>query len=104
MIDEHFGINIVEFMASGLIAVANKSGGPQSDIIRSDSEGFLCSTVEEYAEVLEKIIAMPEANRREIREKARSVAISRFDSTIFERQFVQVLALFCTPLNGKKAD
>jgi alpha-1,2-mannosyltransferase len=104
MVDEHFGINIVEFMASGLIVVANKSGGPQSDIIKSDSEGFLCSTMEEYAETLEKIIAMPEANRREIREKARSVAISRFDSTIFEGQLIKVLASFCTPLNEKKVN
>ncbi|KAJ3518162.1 hypothetical protein NLJ89_g20 [Agrocybe chaxingu] len=33
MVDEHFGINIVEFMAAGAIPVAHASGGPLEDII-----------------------------------------------------------------------
>jgi alpha-1,2-mannosyltransferase len=30
---EHFGISVVELMCSGLITIANDSGGPQMDII-----------------------------------------------------------------------
>ena len=30
---EHFGIGIVELMASGVIVVAHNSGGPKSDIV-----------------------------------------------------------------------
>ncbi|PVZ99704.1 hypothetical protein BB558_004263 [Smittium angustum] len=33
MKDEHFGINIVEFMASGAIPIAHKSAGPMMDIV-----------------------------------------------------------------------
>lgn len=33
MVDEHFGINVVEFMAAGVIPVAHASAGPLLDII-----------------------------------------------------------------------
>ncbi len=33
MVDEHFGINVVELMAAGVIPVAHASGGPLHDII-----------------------------------------------------------------------
>jgi glycosyltransferase involved in cell wall biosynthesis len=33
MIDEHFGINVVEFMAAGAIPVAHASAGPFLDIV-----------------------------------------------------------------------
>jgi alpha-1,2-mannosyltransferase len=33
MIDEHFGIGIVEYMSAGLIPIANASGGPLLDIV-----------------------------------------------------------------------
>lgn len=33
MVEEHFGINVVEYMAAGLIPVAHASAGPLLDII-----------------------------------------------------------------------
>lgn len=33
MQDEHFGINVVEFMAAGLIPVVHASAGPMMDIV-----------------------------------------------------------------------
>lgn len=33
MVDEHFGINVVEFMAAGAIPVAHASAGPLLDIV-----------------------------------------------------------------------
>lgn len=33
MIDEHFGINIVEYMAAGVVPVTHASGGPLNDIV-----------------------------------------------------------------------
>ena len=33
MVDEHFGINVVEFMAAGVIPVVHASGGPLLDIV-----------------------------------------------------------------------
>lgn len=38
MLDEHFGISVVEQMAAGLIVLAHRSGGPLLDIIET-SEG-----------------------------------------------------------------
>lgn len=38
MLDEHFGISVVEQMAAGLIMIAHRSGGPLLDIIET-SEG-----------------------------------------------------------------
>ncbi|KAG6846491.1 hypothetical protein H0H93_013622, partial [Arthromyces matolae] len=33
MVDEHFGINVVEYMAAGVIPVVHASGGPLKDIV-----------------------------------------------------------------------
>lgn len=33
MMEEHFGISIVEMMAAGLYTIAHNSGGPKDDII-----------------------------------------------------------------------
>ncbi|CAH8547715.1 unnamed protein product [Heterobilharzia americana] len=83
MVDEHFGIGIVEGMASGLITVAHRSGGPLTDIIgpsesstsssqleRSDV-GFLASTADEYADIFELILLkMSEPQINVIRQNA----------------------------------
>ncbi|VDN98959.1 unnamed protein product [Rodentolepis nana] len=70
MIDEHFGIGIVEGMAAGLVTVANKSGGPLMDIIgpalaepRVDPStvkptpvGYLASSEAEYADIFHYVL------------------------------------------------
>lgn len=55
MIDEHFGIVVVEYMAAGLITIAHDSAGPKMDIIEHRENGFLAKEVEEYTEVLKLI-------------------------------------------------
>ncbi|KAJ3098777.1 asparagine-linked glycosylation protein [Phlyctochytrium planicorne] len=39
MINEHFGIGIVEYMAAGIVSLAHNSGGPKSDIIQDEVTG-----------------------------------------------------------------
>ena len=38
MLEEHFGISIVEMMAAGLYTVAHNSGGPKEDIIGAQKQ------------------------------------------------------------------
>lgn len=86
MVDEHFGICVVEYMAAGVIPVAHDSAGPRMDIVREEAEevegvgeeeggeeekrrrgppqtsttrtGFLCSTEEEYADAISELLLL----------------------------------------------
>ncbi|KAF8895230.1 mannosyltransferase [Infundibulicybe gibba] len=81
MIDEHFGINIVEFMAAGVIPVAHASGGPLKDIVvplDGRMTGYHANTSEEFALALHTILTLP--NKR-----ARTVAITKFSEAEFEK-------------------
>ncbi|XVE99795.1 hypothetical protein REPUB_Repub03eG0231700 [Reevesia pubescens] len=85
MIDEHFGINVVEFMAAGAIPIAHNSAGPKMDIVLDEDgqqTGFLAQTVEEYADAILKILRMPEAERLKIAAAARRRA-NRFSEQRF---------------------
>jgi alpha-1,2-mannosyltransferase len=74
MRDEHFGIVVVEYMASGCITIANNSAGP-AEIVRNGVDGFLCATEEEYAaaivNVVTKIRSRELGSLRRIQELAR---------------------------------
>lgn len=56
MRNEHFGIAVVELMASGIITIAHNSAGPKEDIIggTSDSVGFLANTEDDYVTFVKK--------------------------------------------------
>jgi len=51
MRNEHFGIAVVELMASGIITIAHKSAGPLLDIIGGTDMpvGFLAEKEDDYA-------------------------------------------------------
>ncbi|GBG72963.1 hypothetical protein CBR_g12682 [Chara braunii] len=90
MIDEHFGISVVEYMAAGAITIAHNSGGPRMDIVTPDEKGqrtgFLATVAEEYAEAIEKVLSMPEEERLEIAMAARQRA-QLFSDTEFSKGF-----------------
>ena len=56
MRNEHFGIAVVELMASGIITIAHNSAGPKEDIIggTEDHVGFLAENEEDYARFVEQ--------------------------------------------------
>ena len=58
MKDEHFGISIIEMMASGMIVIAHKSAGAKLDIIDKalNIVGFTVVKDEDYAPQIEMII------------------------------------------------
>ena len=95
MVDEHFGICIVEYMAAGVIPLAQDSAGPRMDIVRDEEDeeddeeeheeegdgvggerrasasasrkskrpsstptGFLCSSVEGYADAISELLLL----------------------------------------------
>jgi len=108
MVDEHFGICVVEYMSAGVVPIAHDSAGPRMDIVRDEEEeeeggggevdesengndggdddggsarrrkeasssssksptsssatptGFLCSTVEEYADAITELLVLSE--------------------------------------------
>ncbi|KAL3500303.1 hypothetical protein ACH5RR_039396 [Cinchona calisaya] len=89
MIDEHFGICVVEYMAAGTIPIANNSAGPKLDIVLPEDgiqTGFLAQDVQEYADALVKVIEMPESERLAMAAAGRRRA-SRFSENRFFENF-----------------
>lgn len=93
MLDEHFGIAIVELMAAGLITVAHRSGGPLLDIIETSEAsrlGYLALTAEEYAHTLKHILYLHDEEIAEIRERARA-SVDRFSCKKFQEEFLRAI-------------
>jgi alpha-1,2-mannosyltransferase len=93
MIDEHFGICVVEYMAAGAVPVAHASGGPFLDIVRDQPDGltgFTADSVAEFAETLEHLLLMHRAEREEIAARARERS-DAFSETNFSANFINSL-------------
>ncbi|XP_072952439.1 GDP-Man:Man(3)GlcNAc(2)-PP-Dol alpha-1,2-mannosyltransferase [Typha angustifolia] len=89
MIDEHFGISVVEYMAAAAIPIAHNSAGPRMDIVLEEDghqTGFLASTIEEYADAILKVLRMSESERQVIAAAARRRA-QRFSQQKFYEDF-----------------
>ncbi|CAD6886605.1 unnamed protein product [Tilletia controversa] len=94
MVDEHFGINVVEFMAAGLITLSHASAGPYLDIalpiLPSPTSsttlptGFHATTPASFASKLAEILALDPEETLAIRGRARARAIECFGSEGFE--------------------
>ncbi|CAK7336675.1 unnamed protein product [Dovyalis caffra] len=89
MVDEHFGISVVEYMAAGAIPIAHNSAGPKMDIVLEEDgqqTGFLAQNVEGYADAILKVLSMPETERLEMAVAARKRA-GRFSEQRFYEDF-----------------
>uniref|UniRef100_A0A7S4MFI8 GDP-Man:Man(3)GlcNAc(2)-PP-Dol alpha-1,2-mannosyltransferase n=1 Tax=Vannella robusta TaxID=1487602 RepID=A0A7S4MFI8_9EUKA len=87
---EHFGIGIVELMASGVIVVAHNSGGPKMDIVKEHNgqrTGFLASTEEEYASELYQMFSLSQNEQTQIQEAARE-RTKLFSDETFKENFI----------------
>ncbi|KAH7099632.1 mannosyltransferase [Auriculariales sp. MPI-PUGE-AT-0066] len=88
MVDEHFGINIVEYMAAGLIPVVNESGGPLLDIVvpvNDEPTGFHATDAASYARALVEALSLsPEADLA-MRTRARRHAVQKFSVPEFTK-------------------
>jgi alpha-1,2-mannosyltransferase len=91
MPQDHFGISVVEAMASGCVPVVHKSGGPWIDILdqQQGTYGFSYSTPQEAAEHIDMLLT-----HEDLRGKAASRALQRarsFDKTVFMKRIVEVV-------------
>ncbi|KAJ6688330.1 GDP-MAN:MAN(3)GLCNAC(2)-PP-DOL ALPHA-12-MANNOSYLTRANSFERASE [Salix koriyanagi] len=87
MVDEHFGISVVEYMAAGAIPIAHNSAGPKMDIVLEEDgqqTGFLAQNVEEYADAILKVLRMPETERLKMAAAARKRACRFSEQRFFE--------------------
>ncbi|KDQ26009.1 glycosyltransferase family 4 protein [Pleurotus ostreatus PC15] len=88
MVDEHFGINVVEYMAAGAIPVAHASGGPLRDIVvplEGERTGFHATSAAEYASAFDAVFALSEGEEIALRARARRWAVGRFSEDEFVR-------------------
>ncbi len=83
MWNEHFGISVVEMLAAGLVTIAHNSGGPKADIIQPGVNGFLASEVEEYAELLVKVMAPDQQEEMELIKKRAKESAKRYSDEVF---------------------
>jgi glycosyltransferase involved in cell wall biosynthesis len=83
---EHFGIAVVEAMASGLVPVVHKSGGAWMDVVEYGKYGFGFKSIEEAIENIINILEMREDElqslRLKFRKKIRIFSYSTFRSNI----------------------
>lgn len=96
MVDEHFGIVLLEYMAAGCIPLANRSGGVQLDIVNAPDLGFLASTQDEYAEAMGTIFDIHQHHPDEyarFQQRGRE-QVSSFDDAAFRDHFVTLLSSY----------
>lgn len=97
MKDEHFGISVVEYMAAGAIPIAHNSAGPKGDIVRAEDidgvmqpTGFLCETMEEYADAIISVLQMNDIERMNMRRAAR-IRSNRFSQKHFQQGWLDAM-------------
>jgi len=88
---DHFGISVVEAMASGCVPVVHRSGGPWTDILdtRQGAYGFSYATPAEAANYIDTLVT-DEGVRSRIAAKA-SYRSKKFDRTVFMRRLAEVV-------------
>ncbi|GAB6148701.1 glycosyltransferase [Stetteria hydrogenophila] len=86
MVNEHFGISVVEAMAAGLVPVVHRSGGPWLDIVDRGRYGLGYSTIDEAAASVRRALEGYQAMAPRARGRARL-----FSKEIFKERIARVV-------------
>lgn len=87
MVDEHFGIAVVEYMAAGLLTLSHASAGPLQDIavpVDGTETGFHASSLDNYVDTAYRLMVLPPDAALRIRQLARTRATTTFSAAEFE--------------------
>ncbi|WFD42170.1 GDP-Man:Man3GlcNAc2-PP-dolichol alpha-1,2-mannosyltransferase [Malassezia psittaci] len=87
MVDEHFGINVVEYMAAGLIPLSHASAGPLLDVsvpVDGQPTGFHAKNLDNYVTQAYELLTLSEAKALDIRERARNFVQNTFSDESFD--------------------
>jgi alpha-1,2-mannosyltransferase len=88
---DHFGISVVEAMASGCVPVVHRSGGPWQDILdgRQGEFGFSYVAAEEAASFISALIT--DENLRSEMASRNLYRAKKFDRSVFMKKVVKVV-------------
>jgi len=91
---DHFGISVVEAMASGCVPVVHRSGGPWTDILDEQQGiyGFSYSTLAEAARHIDTLVSDEDLRSRTALRASYRAKI--FDKTVFMKRMVEVVEKF----------
>lgn len=95
MLDEHFGIVVVEYQAAGVIPIVHSSGGPKMDILKDNKKtdipmGYICDSIDEYGFAIRGVVVRSDIGRRLSTEQGRENA-KRFSQEKFQQGFLEAI-------------
>ena len=97
MVDEHFGITLIEMMAAGLILVTHNSAGAKDDILVNNADesniGFLVDSKNDYIKQIEEILLRYNEIKSLYVNSSRKRA-EKFSDEAFKEQFIRELNEF----------
>jgi alpha-1,2-mannosyltransferase len=93
MWNEHFGISVAEYMASGVIAIAHDSAGPKMDLVvpmNGEPSGYLAHDEATFADAIAKAFALSPSDALDMRQRARLI-VNKFGELEFRVKFLNAI-------------